>query len=68
MCACISLNSKFVSFLLNDRSLSSGNGQEDGSKPRFHKIQGSQKQASSELVVMNKKEQNVINKQNLKRA
>lgn len=57
MCACVSLNSKFVSFLLNDRSLSSGSRQEDGSKPQFHKlqIQESQKQASPEFVVMNEK-------------
>lgn len=34
-CTCVSLNSKAASFLLKDRSLSSGSGQEDHTEPQF---------------------------------
>ena len=56
-CVCVSLNSKFVSFFVNDRSFSSGLGQKGPSKPQFYKLQnqGSPKQASPVFVVKNKK-------------
>ena len=39
MCVYLSLNSKFLSFLVSDRSLSSRLGQKDSLKPRFDKVQ-----------------------------